>query len=60
MAALGTKQLNRLFLSPMLLRIEHNVPTFDCMPQVGEGAQHDPLTTSPAAPLVLRGCSTGS
>lgn len=59
MAALDTPLLNRLAHSaapPVLvavgyatpLRIERNARTFDYTPQVGEGAQRDPLTAVPS------------
>lgn len=59
MAALDTALLNRLSHSPTPpvlvavgyatpLRIERNARTFDYTPQVGEGAQRDPLTDVPS------------
>jgi iron(III)-enterobactin esterase len=59
MAALDTELLNRLSHSPTPpvlvavgyatpLRIERNARTFDYTPQVGEGAQRDPLTDVPS------------
>ncbi|PRA25918.1 alpha/beta hydrolase [Pseudomonas poae] len=59
MAALDTELLNRLSHSPAPpvlvavgyatpLRIERNARTFDYTPQVGEGAQRDPLTAVPS------------
>ena len=59
MAALDTQLLNRLSHSPTPpvlvavgyatpLRIERTARTFDYTPQVGEGAQRDPLTDVPS------------
>ena len=59
MAALDTALLNRLSHNPTPpvlvavgyatpLRIERNARTFDYTPQVGEGAQRDPLTDMPS------------